>query len=187
MCLRTLGGFFPGDAQLAGKIFAYRLRYLGQFALTAIPVPAHRRPGDQHLRALLTAAQPSQQLLGQGDPAGPQQVTPGAGPRPIGNRRAGQVDDRIQLIIRLQFFKPGDAAHLATAQFGYLIRPAAPNRKAMALAEPELAQVPAYQTGAACQQYMHGCVLAECGSGLFLEQGTFLTRRSRINIGQPAL
>ena len=174
--LRTLGGFFPGDAQLAGEIFAHRLRSLGQLPFTAIAVPTHGRAGYQHLRALLAAFQPGQQLLGKGDAAGPQQLAPARRPRPVGNRRTGQVDDGVHRVVRRQLLQLGNTAHAPAAQAWYLIRAAAPDTDPMALAEPELAQVLADQAGTTCQQYMHGCVLAECGDGLFLTTRHFFNQ-----------
>ncbi|MNT37209.1 hypothetical protein D3C72_1733360 [compost metagenome] len=53
--LGVLCGFFPGNAQLTGKVLLDRLRGLGQLTFTTVAIPPYRRPGDQHLRALLTA------------------------------------------------------------------------------------------------------------------------------------
>ncbi|MCY1417093.1 hypothetical protein D9M71_326130 [compost metagenome] len=98
--LGVLCGFFPGNAQLTGKVLLDRLRGLGQLTFTTVAIPPYRRPGDQHLRALLTALEPGKQLLGKGDPAAPQQRTPARAPWPIGYRCAGQIDHRIDRIIR---------------------------------------------------------------------------------------
>ena len=70
--------------------------FLVQLALTAIAIPADRRTGNQQRRSLRAALQPLQQLLGQGDPAGPQQRLAPVRPGPVGNRRAGQIDDGVE-------------------------------------------------------------------------------------------
>ena len=67
----TLGGFFPGDAELAGEIVLYRATGLGQFALATVAVPTDGRTGNQHLRFLPSTLQPGQQGFRQADPTAP--------------------------------------------------------------------------------------------------------------------
>ncbi|MNM38893.1 hypothetical protein D3C81_496590 [compost metagenome] len=112
--LGSHGGFFPGDAQLAGKILLDRLRGFGELTLATIAIPTYRRARNQHLRALLARLQPGQQLFGQGDPTGPEQCPSTGTPGPIGYRCTGQIDHRIHGVVIGQLVKPGNAAHAST-------------------------------------------------------------------------
>ena len=95
-CLGTQRGFLPGAAQLCSEVLGDRLGALVQLALAAVAVPAHRRPRQQQGGTLLASLQPGQQLFAEADTAGPQQRLALAAPGTVGDRRAGQVDHRIQ-------------------------------------------------------------------------------------------
>ncbi|MNF95924.1 hypothetical protein D3C84_786950 [compost metagenome] len=156
--LGPLCGFFPGNAQLAGEIFAHRPRLLGQLTLTTVAIPAHRGTGNQYLRFLLATLQPRQQNFRQRDATAPQQHLALVAPGPIGNRRSCEVEHRVHRLDN--FIKLGNASHICATDFRHLFGSTTPYRQAMSLPQPEAAELTSDQTSTAGQQYVHEMFLA---------------------------
>ncbi|MNJ58975.1 hypothetical protein D3C77_546350 [compost metagenome] len=141
---------FPGAAQACGKALIGRRRVLVHPLLAGIAIPAHRRPGNEHPGPLLAQRQPGQQVLGEGDAAVAQFRAPRLGPGTVGNRRAGQVDHRIQRLAA-QLVEIAQPLCPAAAQFGHLPGAPAPDPEFMPLGQPVAAQGAPDQAGTASQ------------------------------------
>ena len=155
--LRHAGRFPPRRYTTGWEIILHRAAGFGQFALAAIAVPTHRRTGDQHRRFLLQAFHPGQQGFGEVNATAPQQRLALVGPRPVGNRRACQVDHRVHRANHL--LQTRHPKHLCTTHLGDRFRLPAPYGQAMPLCEPVLAELATDQAGTAGQQNMHGTLL----------------------------
>ena len=157
--LGALCSFFPGPTQLRGEIIGDLRRIFTQLTFTAVAVPTHCRARQQHCGALLAPLQPGQQLLGQTDPARPQQRLALAAPGAVGDGGTGQIDQRVQRLFS-QLLEPGNASNIDPTETRDLAWLTAPDGQAVALLGPVCAKRSPDQTGTAGQQDMHGIVLA---------------------------
>jgi hypothetical protein len=109
-------------------------------------------------------------------------------PRPVGNRCARQIDDRVQRLFA-EFFEAGNCAHLFTTDFRDLLRAATPYRQVVALPKPVSAELTSYQTSTAGQQYVHDIFLAWRFTripSLFLKEGIFVVGQALCLNNRPS-